>query len=130
MTRNERKQVVIAGGGIGGLAAALACEQRGVPVRLIERAAQLSEVGAGIQIGPNVTRILQAWGLGEALAQVFKTIHAGHAGRMSLARVWRGALRDGMTLNAGRAFDDRQWRAATDSVKAIILRGIGVTGHA
>ncbi|MBM3397196.1 MAG: FAD-dependent oxidoreductase [Betaproteobacteria bacterium] len=70
MTRNERKQVVIAGGGIGGLAAALACEQRGVPVRLIERAAQLSEVGAGIQIGPNVTRILQAWGLGEALAQV------------------------------------------------------------
>jgi salicylate hydroxylase len=37
---------------------------------LIERAAQLSEVGAGIQIGPNVTRILQAWGLGAALMQV------------------------------------------------------------
>jgi salicylate hydroxylase len=64
------KQVVIAGGGIGGLAAALACAQRGVPVQLLERAAQLSEVGAGIQIGPNVTRILQAWGLGAALAQV------------------------------------------------------------
>jgi salicylate hydroxylase len=62
--------VVIAGGGIGGLAAALACAQRGVPVQLLERAAQLSEVGAGIQIGPNVTRILQAWGLGAALAQV------------------------------------------------------------
>ena len=70
MTRNERKQVVIAGGGIGGLAAALACAQRGVPVRLIERATQFSEVGAGIQMGPNVTRILQAWGLGAALAQV------------------------------------------------------------
>jgi salicylate hydroxylase len=70
MTSNERKQVVIAGGGIGGLAAALACAQRGVPVQLLERAAQLSEVGAGIQIGPNVTRILQAWGLGAALAQV------------------------------------------------------------
>ena len=70
MTRNEHKQVVIAGGGIGGLAAALACAQRGVPVRLIERETQLSEVGAGIQIGPNVTRILQAWGLGSALAQV------------------------------------------------------------
>ncbi|MDP4922132.1 MAG: FAD-dependent monooxygenase [Limnohabitans sp.] len=65
-----RQQVLIAGGGIGGLAAALACTQHGVPVQLIERAAQLSEVGAGIQIGPNVTRILQAWGLGEALAQV------------------------------------------------------------
>jgi salicylate hydroxylase len=70
MTSQEHKQVVIAGGGIGGLAAAVACAQRGVPVQLIERAAQLSEVGAGIQIGPNVTRILQAWGLGGALARV------------------------------------------------------------
>ena len=70
MTRNERNPVVIAGGGIGGLAAALACARQGVPVQLLERAAQLSEVGAGIQIGPNVTRILQVWGLGAALAQV------------------------------------------------------------
>lgn len=43
----------------------------------------------------------------EALAQVFKTIHAGHAGRMSLARVWRGILRDGMTLNGGKAGGQR-----------------------
>ena len=70
MTNMARQQVLIAGGGIGGLAAAVACAQRGVPVQLLERAAQLSEVGAGIQIGPNVTRILQAWGLGAALAQV------------------------------------------------------------
>jgi salicylate hydroxylase len=62
--------VVIAGGGIGGLAAALACARQRVPVQLLERATQLSEVGAGIQIGPNVTRILQAWGLGAALAEV------------------------------------------------------------
>lgn len=70
MTNMARQKVLIAGGGIGGLAAAVACTQLGVPVQLLERAAQLSEVGAGIQIGPNVTRILQAWGLGEALAQV------------------------------------------------------------
>ena len=70
MTINERNPVVIAGGGIGGLAAALACARQRVPVQLLERATQLSEVGAGIQIGPNVTRILQAWGLGAALAQV------------------------------------------------------------
>jgi salicylate hydroxylase len=70
MTRIERKEVLIAGGGIGGLAAAVACAQRGASVQLIERAKQFSEVGAGIQIGPNVTRILQAWGLGSALAQV------------------------------------------------------------
>lgn len=70
MTKNGIPQVLVAGGGIGGLAAALACARQGVSVQLLERAAQLSEVGAGIQIGPNVTRILQAWGLGDALAQV------------------------------------------------------------
>lgn len=70
MSQGGRTPVLIAGGGIGGLAAALACAQRGVPVLLLERSAQLSEVGAGIQLGPNVTRLLQAWGLGEALAQV------------------------------------------------------------
>ncbi len=39
---------------------------------------------------------------GDALAQVFKTIHAGHAGKLSLARVWRGRIRDGMTLAGAR----------------------------
>ncbi len=70
MTSNECKQVLIAGGGIGGLAAALACARQGLAVQLIERADPFSEVGAGIQIGPNVTRILQAWGLQDALACV------------------------------------------------------------
>ncbi len=70
MTNMAHKQVLIAGGGIGGLAAAVACAQQGLSVQLLERAAQLSEVGAGIQVGPNVTRILRAWGLGDALAQV------------------------------------------------------------
>lgn len=62
--------LVIAGGGIGGLAAALRCAQAGTPVRLFEQAAAFTEVGAGIQIGPNVTRILQAWGLESALRAV------------------------------------------------------------
>ena len=70
MSRHEHKQVLIAGGGIGGIAAAIACARHDLPVQLLERTAQFAEVGAGIQIGPNVTCILQAWGLGEALAQV------------------------------------------------------------
>ncbi len=70
MTKTGLKQVLIAGGGIGGLAAALALARNGASVQLLEKAAQLSEVGAGIQIGPNVTRILHAWNLGEALARV------------------------------------------------------------
>lgn len=63
-------EVLIAGAGIGGLAAALACRRAAAAVRVFERAPAVSEVGAGIQIGPNVTRILHAWGLAEALAQV------------------------------------------------------------
>jgi len=38
----------------------------------------------------------------ETLAQVFKTIHAGHAGKLSFARIWRGEIKDGMTLNGER----------------------------
>ena len=65
-----RKQVLIAGGGIGGLAAALGASRAGLDVRLYERAAAFSEVGAGVQIGPNVVRRLQAWGLQQALHSV------------------------------------------------------------
>ena len=65
-----RKQVLIAGGGIGGLAAALGASRAGLDVRLYERAAAFSEVGAGVQIGPNVVRRLQAWGLQQALQSV------------------------------------------------------------
>lgn len=64
------KRVLIVGGGIAGLASALACGQAGCSVRLYERARSFQEVGAGIQIGPNVTRILQRWGLGRALEEV------------------------------------------------------------
>lgn len=70
MSIQVAKQVLVAGGGIGGLAAVLAASRAGWQVRLYERAAQFSEVGAGIQMGPNVTRVLQGWGLETALAQV------------------------------------------------------------
>ena len=55
---------------MGGLAAALACARAGCAVRVFEQAAKLSEVGAGIQLGPNATRILLRWELGPALARI------------------------------------------------------------
>ncbi len=55
---------LIVGGGIGGLAAASACARAGLEVRLFEQAQAFSEVGAGIQLGPNVVRVLHGWGLG------------------------------------------------------------------
>lgn len=65
-----RKQVLIAGGGIAGMAAALGASHAGWDARLFERSPQFSEVGAGVQLGPNVVRRLQAWGLQKALQQV------------------------------------------------------------
>lgn len=65
-----KKQVLIAGGGIGGLAAALGASKANWNVRLYERANALSEVGAGVQLGPNVVRHLQNWGLNKALEAV------------------------------------------------------------
>ncbi|MGI9218620.1 MAG: NAD(P)-binding protein, partial [Hydrogenophaga sp.] len=47
------QHVVIAGGGIGGLACALALARAGVSVDLLEQAGALGEVGAGLQLGPN-----------------------------------------------------------------------------
>ena len=60
-------QVLIAGGGIGGMAAGIACARQGHMVRVFEQSGAFGEVGAGIQLGPNATRILQSWGLLEAL---------------------------------------------------------------
>ncbi len=60
--------VTIAGAGIGGLAAALSLARRGFSVTVLERAPALEEVGAGIQVSPNASRILIGLGLGEALA--------------------------------------------------------------
>ena len=62
--------MIIVGGGIGGLSAALACGQAGARPQVLERAATFSEVGAGIQMGPNVTRTLHAWGLAEDLKAI------------------------------------------------------------
>lgn len=65
-----KKQVLIAGGGIGGLAAGIGATRAGCEVRLFERAEGFSEIGAGIQLGPNVVRRLQAWGLQQGLQTV------------------------------------------------------------
>lgn len=59
--------IIIAGGGIGGLAAAVGLAQKGMGSIVLEQAAQLREIGAGIQIGPNAFHCFDALGIGEAL---------------------------------------------------------------
>ena len=62
-TATENPDVIIVGGGIGGLSAAYALTRKGLKVRVLESAAEFGEVGAGLQIAPNCTRILDDYGL-------------------------------------------------------------------
>jgi len=62
--------IVIAGGGIGGFAAALSLARKGRAVTLLEQAPEFGEVGAGIQIGPNVFKMFEVLGLTEAILDV------------------------------------------------------------
>jgi len=56
--------VLVAGGGIGGVAAALALTRQGFEVKVLEQAPQLGEIGAGIQLGPNAFAAFDALGIG------------------------------------------------------------------
>src|SRR5215468_1721352 len=57
--------ILVAGGGIGGLAAALALARQGYEVKVLEQSAQVGEIGAGIQLGPNAFSAFDALGIGE-----------------------------------------------------------------
>lgn len=103
MAEARSRQVIIAGGGIAGLTTALAFAMRGYPVRIFERADRLEESGAGIQLSPNATRILDRLGVLSAL-------------RLTAVRPTSVILRDAASLaELGRvplgAAAEARWRA-------------------
>jgi 3-hydroxybenzoate 6-monooxygenase len=69
LDRTGQTPVLVVGGGIGGLAAALALARKGLAVELLEQADEFKEVGAGIQLGPNVFRMFEVLGLTDAVRQ-------------------------------------------------------------
>lgn len=69
----DRRSAVVAGAGIGGLAAAIALARTGIDVRVCERRSEFPEEGAGIQIGPNGARILRDLGVAEFLEKTVAT---------------------------------------------------------
>jgi salicylate hydroxylase len=77
----SKTNIAIVGGGIGGLTAALALLRRGIDVDVYEQAPELRELGAGVQISANGTRVLHALGLKAALQQV-QVLPAGKAIRL------------------------------------------------
>lgn len=106
-----QRELVIVGAGIGGLASALAWTQarRGAalpaaelsgPITVLEQAQRFSEVGAGLQLGPNAVRVLTSWGLGSGLHDL-----AAHPQGLRVVDASDGRELARMTL--GRQFRDR-----------------------
>jgi salicylate hydroxylase len=84
-----RGRILIAGAGIGGIVAALALLQRGFEVALYEQAPELRELGAGVQISPNGSRVLCALGLQDALEAIASVPTAKDMRLFNTGEAWR-----------------------------------------
>lgn len=92
--------LLVIGGGMAGLSAALVAQRAGLQVTLLEQAEAFSEVGAGIQLGPNAVRVLHDWGLLPALREL-----AAFPERLAVRDARSGAQLGGLTL--GTAIEQR-----------------------
>ncbi|MBC9247024.1 FAD-dependent oxidoreductase [Paracoccus sp. 11-3] len=98
----QGRDIQIIGAGIAGLTAAIALAQRGARVAVLERAPELTEVGAGLQLSPNAVRVLDALGLGLALDAASLPSHAVRLRDRSGADVVR--------MNLGSGHPDGRFR--------------------
>ena len=85
----SKPRILIAGAGIGGIVAALALLQRGFDVALYEQAAELRELGAGVQISPNGALVLRALGLEPALQAIASVPVAKEMRLFNTGQAWR-----------------------------------------
>jgi salicylate hydroxylase len=97
MKNGAPKEIIaIAGSGIAGLSAAIALKLAGFPVEVFERETSLQPIGAGIQIGPNATRILESWKLsfaGTSCEPEAIELHSARTGALLNTVPLRGAAR-------------------------------------
>jgi 2-polyprenyl-6-methoxyphenol hydroxylase-like FAD-dependent oxidoreductase len=86
-------RVLVIGGGIGGLTAAIALNRAGIPAAVYERAPELREVGAGITLWTNALKVLRKLGAGPAVEAKSTPL------QQSEIRTWRGGLLSAMDLS-------------------------------
>lgn len=110
--------VVVAGAGIAGLATAIALARRGVEVEVIERAARLAEIGAGLQLSPNAVHALDRLGLREAVSAVAV---APEAVRIASVARGRPIARVPLGNGAARRHGAPYWLVARADLQAVLL---------
>ena len=103
MTKSQALPILIVGGGIGGLTAALTLSRHGYRVCLIEQAREFKEIGAGIQLGPNVFKMFDRLGITDQVASkavfpdssllVMDSITAEEVTRISLGEKFHSRFR-------------------------------------
>jgi salicylate hydroxylase len=116
------RPILIAGGGIGGIATALCLRARGIPFGLFEQAESFREVGAGIQLSANVMRLFMKLGLGPALAKV------AVMPRGLEVRSWQSGMRILWTplgYEAERHFDAPYYHAHRADILAVLIEALG-----
>ncbi len=115
------RTVMIAGAGIGGLTAALAIAQRGFGVAVFDQAQRLEEVGAGIQLSPNASRILIALGLGE---QLRRHVVAPEELRVMNARTARILARAPLGAVAEKRYGAPYWVIHRGDLQAVLVEAV------
>jgi salicylate hydroxylase len=117
----RRDPVLIAGAGLGGLTAALALIARGFEVAVFEQASVLRELGAGVQLGPNGTRVLIGLGLGPALERVVCPAAGKEIRLWNTGRSW--TLFD-LGESAVARYGAPYWMAHRGDLHAILLNAV------
>src|ERR1019366_9939266 len=89
MEQASASRIVVIGGGIGGLTVALALLRQSLEIEVYEQSTELKEVGAGVQIGANGTRVLHALGLRQQLERWQVTPSGKEARLWNTGQTWK-----------------------------------------